>query len=224
MPKVCKHYVKVNGKDQPGEIYYTASSKTFHYKFPEEVTQWGKVIHPDKTYLAIAETQKELEALILKVVEEYEKNLMKERKVIVYKISGESTRQKLREALDKAEDDYDRESAISHARERDEEVEIKLEMRILLERTVGDTLRLFSQEEDNHGKLMWKPCGQWNYDKDEWHTIAWSAAAEKFFNEFYTGCEELLRRMEAFAGTPEKVKKAITNQSRLLEAPVVSKK
>ena len=221
MPKVCRYNVKVNGRDRQGEIFYTASTKTFHFKFPEEVTNWGKVMHPDKHYLAIAESQSELEDLITNVIEEYEQNLMKERKVIAYKISGESTRQKLKEALAECEDDYDREREIRHARERDESVEIKLEMKILLERTVGDTRRLFAQVEDGHGDLSWEPCTTWCYSEDEWHTIPWSESAEKFFSDFYGGCEELLRRMYAFAGTPEKVKKAIKNSSRLLGGPDV---
>lgn len=224
MPKLCKHYIKINGQDRVGDIFYTPSTKTFYFNFPKEISEWGSVKYPDRQkYLVYDESQAGLEKKIKELISEYEKDALKERKVIAYKFENKSSRAELAQELkEKCEDEYDRERAIAWAAREPDEVQIKLTMHTLLERTVGSNKQLLREEVDGHGVKTWEPCGNWSYD--DFTIMDWSPAAEKFFNDLYGGCEELIKRIDLFTGTPEKVKKAIKNSSRPLEGPSTKEK
>lgn len=219
MAKVCKLNIRVNGRDLQGQVFYTPSLKRFHFKFPQEIEDWGAVARgdDDDKPLATGKSQEELEKEIQEVIKRYEKSAMKERKVIAYSIVGKSTREELRKDLEEEADEDAKESIRIRASRHDESVEIELKMAILLERTVGSNKLFLKQELDHNGKPEWAACSQWGYS--DWHIIPWTPAAEKFFNDFYGGCEELIRRMDKYVGTPERAKKAITNSARLLGGP-----
>lgn len=214
MAKIRQQHIKVNGRDLTGEVHYSPGVKFFSFRFPEPVATWAKVKYSEKVSVAQGKSEEELLKRVHEVLKEFHSDKLIERKVIAYKIAGDSSQLEL--ARDIADDPEGEDSLRERAMRRDEEVSLRLEFKVLMERSVAGSHSYAKEVIDHTGARIWDECGRWDYDRDDWKIIEWTPEREAFFWDFYKAIETLIGRLNKFLGSEALVLKAIENKVKLL--------